>query len=232
MMVSLINLQCVPVEGALITQHQQVILRVSCPDCLLTVLLDQLIPLPILLGVCPSQNERHSNGSDTHCQTGRKASSVLRLLFCKINVAAHDTTHVTDRDKQRHTDGALRARRQVIRNPRYEACERAVQARCDWKEETVGETWVLGVRNSKLRDEAYDGDTVAADDPGGAFLRQVGAPGPDDSDDSGEDVDGNCQKLGVGARVPETVDDGRDCGSETVDVSLCAVSCGIELTYP
>ena len=160
------HLQSVSIERTLVTQHQQVILRVSRPNRLLTMLLNQRIPLPILLAICPPQNKRHSNSRTTHRQTSRKAGSILRLLPREINIAAHNTTHITNRDKQRHTNGALRARRQVIRNPRHEACERAVQARCDGKQETVGQTGVLGMRDGELCDEAYDGDAVATNDPG------------------------------------------------------------------
>jgi hypothetical protein len=76
------------------------------------------------------------------------------------------------------------------------------------------------VRDGELRDEAYDGDAVAADDPERAYLGQVGAPGPDEGDDCGEDVYWNCQELGVCTGVTEPIDDGGDCCSESAGVSI------------
>lgn len=48
------------------------------------------------------------------------------------------------------------------------------------------------MRDGELRDEAYDGDAIAADDPERAHLGQVGAPGPDEGYDCSKDVNWDC----------------------------------------
>lgn len=84
----------------------------------------------------------------------------------------------------------------------------------------------------ELRNKANDGDGVATDDPRRTLLSQIRAPRPDDGDDGGEDINGDCQKLRICARVTETVDDGGNSGSESVKVSnrlRTRLSC---FTYP
>ena len=50
----------------------------------------------------------------------------------------------------------------------------------------------------ELADEAYGGDAVACHDEGGALLDFVGPEGEDDCHEHGEDVDWDCEELGVG----------------------------------
>lgn len=156
------------------------------------MLLNHLVPLPVLPRIRPAQNKRHSNGSNAHSQTGRETGRILRLLARKVDITTHDATHIAHRNEQCHADSALRAGRQRIGYPRHKAGERAVQARRYGEEEAISDAWILWVRDSELRDEAYDGDAIAADDPERAHLGQIGAPGPDEGDDCGKDVNWDC----------------------------------------
>lgn len=88
------------------------------------------------------------------------------------------------------------------------------------------------MRDGELRDEAYDGDAIAADDPERAHLGQVGAPGPDEGNDCGKDVDWNCQELRVCAGVTESIDNGGDCCGESAGVNIIMTSCRNDRTYP
>jgi hypothetical protein len=187
-----IILQSIPEERTLVAHHQHLLIRVPRPDRLRAMLFDHLVPFPILPRIRPAQDERHSNSSNAHSQTGRETGCILRLLARKVDITAHDTTHIAHRNEQCHADSALRAGRQRIGYPRHKAGEGAVQARRYGEEEAISDAWILWVRDGELRDEAYDGDAVAADDPERAHLGQVGAPGPDEGDDCGKDVNWDC----------------------------------------
>jgi hypothetical protein len=187
-----IALQSIPEERTLVAHHQHLLIRVPRPNRLRAVLLNHLVPLPILPRIRPAQNKRHSNSSNTHSQTGCETGCILRLLARKVDITAHDTTHIAHGNEQCHADSTLRAGSQRIGYPRHKAGEGAVQARRYGEEEAISDAWILWVRDGELRDEAYDGDAVAADDPERAHLGQVGAPGPYEGDDCGKDVDRDC----------------------------------------
>lgn len=57
------------------------------------------------------------------------------------------------------------------------------------------------MRDGEFRDEAYNGEAEAGHDEWGALLDAVGPEGEDEDHDRGEDVDWDCEELGIGGHV-------------------------------
>jgi hypothetical protein len=70
------------------------------------------------------------------------------------------------------------------------------------------------VRYSKLSNETHRSDAVTAYYERRARLVVVGEPGEEYCYYGSEEVDGNCEELGVSGGVAEAVNHGWDCGCE------------------
>jgi hypothetical protein len=77
------------------------------------------------------------------------------------------------------------------------------------------------VGDSELSNEAHGSDAVPAYYERGARLVVVGEPGKEDRYYGSEEVDGDCEELGVSGGVAEAIYYGWDCGCEaTPNVSI------------
>jgi hypothetical protein len=82
--------------------------------------------------------------------------------------------------------------------PGHDVDEGAVQAGCDREQETVRQAWQPRMWDRELADKAYRGDAVACHDERRPLLDSVGPEGEDDGHEHGEDVNWDCEELGVG----------------------------------
>ena len=98
--------------------------------------------------------------------------------------------------------------------------ERAVQASCHWKQKSVRQAWQPCVWYRELTDEACGGDAVACHDERGPLLHFVRPECEDDGHDHCEDVDRDREKLGVGGRITQLLDDCRYGGGEATSVTV------------
>lgn len=208
--------QRVAVKGALVAEIQELLLGVLCLDGVLALAREQFVALPVFALVRLAQDPGTDHAGDAEAQAGAEAGRVARRLGRKVDVAAADAAQVADGDQERHADGALRRRGQVVGDQRDDARERAVEARGDQEQEEVRHARVARVRNRQLRDEPGDADREATDNKGGALLDVVRPEGHDDCGDHGHDVDGDRHELRVRGAVAHLADDRRHRGREAV----------------
>jgi hypothetical protein len=85
-----------------------------------------------------------------------------------------------------------------LTSPGNDVDEGAVQAGRDREQEAVRQAWQSCVRNRELADEAYSSDAIACHDERRSLMDFVGPECEDDGHEHGEDVDWDCEELGIG----------------------------------
>jgi hypothetical protein len=119
-----------------------------------------------------------------------------------------------------------------LTGPADDVDERAVQAGCDREQESVGQPWQPCVRDRELANETCRRDAVARHDEGRSLLHFVRPECENDGHEHREDVDWDCEELGVGGRIAQLLD---DCGygcCEAVDDNERSNRCRPGETYP
>lgn len=133
----------ITIQRRLITHSQQLILTILLPRLSLTNLIPPLIDRPV-------RNANNKSRRDPRRQNPQRkavAQPIMRFLLFQENIRANRTAQVSDRDQQRHADGALPRRREVVADPAQDAYDGRVDACGDGEKEGVCEAWEARVRD-------------------------------------------------------------------------------------
>lgn len=210
------RLDGISVERALVAQIQQLLLGILSANLGVGLVAHQLIALFVLVSVSPAQDSGHEHGRDADGQARAEPGWVLGCLGRDVNVAATDTSPITEGNQECHPHGTLRAGCEVVADKADDRYKWAIKAASHQEKKEVCDTREARVRDGEFGDEAHGGDGETCHDERRTLLDPVRPEGKDQSQDHGEDVHRDGHELGVGGRVPQTLDDRRDGCCEAV----------------